>query len=162
MGSGPGVEKTPLAISEVEWSVCGNSGYYSAFVYVWNFPKKYIFLKGHFFSHVYNSLVLRFYLFEKERERMGGEAEGEGENLKQTPCWAWSPMQGSILWPWDHDLNQKLRVRRSTDWATQAPLMLITYLTVHTIGHCLAIVVFFESTIFFTSCHLTSLESLNL
>ena len=35
---------------------------------------------------------------------MGRGAEGERD--KQTPCWAWSPIWGSIPGPWNHDLNQ--------------------------------------------------------
>ena len=38
--------------------------------------------------------------------RVGIGADGEGENLKETLYWAWSPWRGSIPRPWDCDLNQ--------------------------------------------------------
>ena len=47
------------------------------------------------------------YLFlerERVRERMSKRGRGK-ENLKQTPCWVWSPIQCSRAWPWDHNLN---------------------------------------------------------
>ena len=52
---------------------------------------------------------------ERERERARAslswrKGEKEKENLKQAPRSAQSLTQGSILWPWDHDLswNQEL------------------------------------------------------
>lgn len=43
--------------------------------------------------------MLKIYFFEREREsrllpKEGGGRERESENPKQTPCWAWSPLQG--------------------------------------------------------------------
>ena len=51
----------------------------------------------------------------------GGGAEGERENLKQTPYWAQSPYRGLSprtlrSWP-----EPQLRVRCFKDWATQEP-----------------------------------------
>ena len=43
-------------------------------------------------------------LREREREREWGRGR-ERENLRLTLHLAWSVMQGSISWPWDHDLN---------------------------------------------------------
>ena len=52
------------------------------------------------------------YLLERERESEHKWWEGQKwrENLKHTPCWAWSLTQGLISWLWDHDLswNQEL------------------------------------------------------
>ena len=51
----------------------------------------------------------KFLIFERERERereRAGERGRDRENPKQTPCSAQSLMWGSILQPWDHDLNQ--------------------------------------------------------
>ena len=55
-------------------------------------------------------LIHIFLILERERKNMrAGERErgrgGERENPKQ----AWSPMQGSILGPWDPDLSQKIK-----------------------------------------------------
>lgn len=36
----------------------------------------------------------------------GAEIEREGEDLKQTSHWMWSPTQGLILGPWYHELSQ--------------------------------------------------------
>ena len=51
------------------------------------------------------------YLFDRERdsqrEREHKQGEWEREREKQTPCWAGSPMWGSIPDPWDHDLSQR-------------------------------------------------------
>ena len=63
----------------------------------------------------------KIYLLIWERERMCKQAEGEGETLKQTPCWAWSPNAGPdpmTLRSWS---ELKSRVGCSADWATQAP-----------------------------------------
>lgn len=48
----------------------------------------------------------------------GGEGRAEGKNLKQTPCWAWNLMQGSISWPWDHDL---MKNQKSDAWLPEPP-----------------------------------------
>ena len=50
-------------------------------------------------------LKIYLYLFMIERER-------EGKNLKQTPRWGWSPKQGLISSPWDHDLSQNQESNR--------------------------------------------------
>ena len=57
--------------------------------------------------------IYLFYLFwerEREREDMSeaerGRGWGRGNNLKQTPQWAWSPMWGLISQLWDHELSQ--------------------------------------------------------
>ena len=47
-------------------------------------------------------LRLRFYLFIKKKNTHIGR-RGEGENLKWIHCWAQSPTQSSIPWPWDND-----------------------------------------------------------
>lgn len=58
-------------------------------------------------------LLKRFIIWKKESERAGFlSSEGRGrerEILKQTPHWAQSPTEGSIIWPWEHYLsrNQK-------------------------------------------------------
>ena len=57
----------------------------------------------HFIFFLFFSFVkdLRIY-FEKESDHgWESQKEGQRENLKQTPCWAW-------IWTssWDHDLNQ--------------------------------------------------------
>jgi len=51
---------------------------------------------------------LRFYLFERKRERENEQGDGkrEGPRDKQTPHWAGSPMRGSIPGPQDHDPSQ--------------------------------------------------------
>ena len=56
-------------------------------------------------SNLNHSLTLKkFISLRGEREyRWEGQAERERENLKQSPCWAQSPMRGSIPWPWDHN-----------------------------------------------------------
>lgn len=46
-----------------------------------------------------------FILFILERAPVGGGATG-GKNLKHTPRWAWSPMQGLVSWPWDNNVSQ--------------------------------------------------------
>ena len=55
-------------------------------------------------------LLLKNFLLERVREQARASKErsrGRGrENLKQTPHWVWSPMRGSNLWPWNHDLSQ--------------------------------------------------------
>ena len=66
---------------------------------------------------------LDFYLFVLEREnahaQVGGEAEGEGESQADSVL---------SLTLGDHDVSWK-QVRRLTDWATQASLMLyLSYL----------------------------------
>ena len=64
-----------------------------------------------YYKYEVNLVFVKIYLFiwERERERVydreGQRGEGERENLRQTPYWAWNPMQGSISPPWDHDLN---------------------------------------------------------
>ena len=85
----------------------------------------------HFLVIVNNATInirvhISFYVFnfnlgewEREREReavrkMGKGREGEWqkqrhterEKLKQASCWAQSLTQGSIQWPWDHNLSQ--------------------------------------------------------
>ena len=59
------------------------------------------FLNG--FSLFWNTTVFLF-VFKREWEQ---------ENLKQAPYSAWTPMRGSILRPWDHDLswNQELETQ---------------------------------------------------
>ena len=61
--------------------------------------------------------IFYFYLFfirRRGRVSKGGE-EGEGENPKQAPRLARSPMQGSTLQRWDHDLswNQELDAQQT-------------------------------------------------
>ena len=79
------------------------------------------------------------YLRERERNSMAasqsehgergwnsGESQREEREIhQQTPCWTWSPPQGSVsqpLRPWP---EWQSRVRCLTDWATQAPLVLL-------------------------------------
>ena len=62
--------------------------------------------KNHLFS----------YLFERKREREHEMGEGQRERKKQTPCWAGSLIQGSILGPRGHE------GRYLTYWATQVTL----------------------------------------
>ena len=35
-----------------------------------------------------------------------GEGQRERENIKQATCSSWRQSQGSILQPWDHEMNQ--------------------------------------------------------
>lgn len=52
------------------------------------------------------SFFLKIYLFIfRERKRVEGRGTGR-KNLKQTPHWAWNPMQGLISQPWDCDLSR--------------------------------------------------------
>ena len=55
------------------------------------------------------SIYVDVYLFILERQSawVNTWAEGEWENLKQTPCWVWSPTRGSISQPQDHDQSWK-------------------------------------------------------
>ena len=63
-------------------------------------------------------IFLRFsYLFERE-----GESQRE-RIPKQTAHWAQNPMQGSITWPMRSWPDPKPSARRSTNWATRAPLL---------------------------------------
>ena len=63
------------------------------------------------------SAVLKIQLFERQTESRHEQGE------KQTPSWAPGALhKGLISWFLDHDLVLKPRVRRSTNWATQAPL----------------------------------------
>ena len=64
-------------------------------------------------------------IFILERERSGGWAKGEGKNLKQIPCWAGSPKQGSTSWPW---VMTWAEIKNWTlNWDTQAPLKLLCF-----------------------------------
>ena len=57
---------------------------------------------------------------------MWGEAGGEEiENVKQTPHWAQSLMQGLIPLFWDHDMSQNQELDSLTDWATQASQIIL-------------------------------------
>ena len=49
-------------------------------------------------------LIFNLYFRERVHEQ-GRGAWRERKNLKQAPCLAQIPMQGSIPPPWDHDLN---------------------------------------------------------
>ena len=65
------------------------------------------FLMDHWIQ--FANMLFKIYLFILERKRAWvGGAEGEGENLKQTPQWVQSWMQGPISWsqPGDHDPSQ--------------------------------------------------------
>ena len=44
-----------------------------------------------------------FFILDRERALVGERARGR---KIEAPCSAWSPMQGSIPQPWDHDLSQ--------------------------------------------------------
>ena len=78
----------------------------------------------------------KVYLFTWERESTERRARGreERENLKQTPCWAQRPMQGSISGFWDCNPDimtlkswpdPKSGVQCLTNWATQVPLNIL-------------------------------------
>ena len=58
---------------------------------------------------VFNYFLFFFNFRESERESTCAHEwereEGERENSKQAPCLAWSPTQGLIPQPWDHDLS---------------------------------------------------------
>ena len=62
------------------------------------------------------------YLFEREKKvcMNGGECQRERGKEKQTPCWSWSPMQGSIPESWDHDLSQRLTLNQ---WSHLTPVL---------------------------------------
>ena len=68
---------------------------------------------------VYTLMILKFIYFEKERTWVG---EWQRENPTQAPCCQCRAQFGARshepirLWP-----ESKSRVRRFTDWATQAP-----------------------------------------
>ena len=69
-------------------------------------------------------LILYLFTWERLRAQAGGAAERERE--KQAPCWAGSPMRGSIPGPWDHDLNW----RKTLNWQNHpaaAPWSLLKY-----------------------------------
>ena len=53
-------------------------------------------------------------------KRASRGAEGEGENSRL--CWAQSPKQRLIPWPWDHDLSWN-QVWHLTDWVTEVALL---------------------------------------
>lgn len=69
---------------------------------------------------------LKIHLFILESERvcvLGGRSRGRGrKSLMWSPCWTWSPRQGSIPRPCDHDLCWNW-VRCPTVHATQMPLI---------------------------------------
>ena len=63
----------------------------------------------YFFCDLFLLIHLFFLFLEREREKArarGRQGRGERKNLKQVPCPAQSAMQGSIPWPWDHNLSQ--------------------------------------------------------
>jgi len=65
--------------------------------------------------------ILFIYLSEREREREQGKEQRQRD--KQTPCWAWSLLWGSISRPHNPEIMTwtKIKSQCSTDWATQAP-----------------------------------------
>ena len=48
--------------------------------------------------------LMIYLLFEREHGEEE-QREREREKLKPTSHWMWSPVQGWISWPWDHDLS---------------------------------------------------------
>ena len=66
------------------------------------------------------------YFWDREKQGMnGGGAEREGDPESEAGPWFWAvstePDAGFILT--DRDAMTRAEVRRSTDWATQAPLL---------------------------------------
>lgn len=65
---------------------------------------------SYFLCRGFPSLYLKkyfIYLFERGRESTSRGSRRQREREKQVPHWAGSPMQGSNLRPWDHDLSQR-------------------------------------------------------
>ena len=81
-------------------------------VQLWFFQEMYILKEIHnnwdtLYIHTYMYVYILYVYTIWEGERAWAGAEGEGENLEQSPHWAQSLMQGLISQPWDHDLSQK-------------------------------------------------------
>ena len=61
----------------------------------------------------HNGLIMQFiffkvlFIFLTERERTHRQSSKQREREKQAPRWAESPIWGSILGSWDHDLSQR-------------------------------------------------------
>ena len=53
-------------------------------------------------------------------------AEGERENLKQAPHAAWSPTQGLISQPWDHDPSQNQELSAQPTEPSRCPKTLLS------------------------------------
>ena len=49
------------------------------------------------------------FIWEREREQAREHKQGQRERRKLTPCWTgtWSPTQGTVSGPWDHELAQR-------------------------------------------------------
>ena len=114
--------KLNLYISYYHWGVVSLSMFEGAFIYL--FVNNPVFFK----CNVY------WFLREREREREcvrrgGAERERETKNPKQAPGSELSPQPDAGLKHMDHEIMTWAEVRRSTDWATQAPL------SVHNLNH---------------------------
>ena len=74
---------------------------------------------------------LRFYLFERKRERgrgVAGVGSVQKEREKQAPRWAESPMQGSIPYE-DPGIMTWYENRCLTNWATQVPINMLSFIS---------------------------------
>jgi len=60
---------------------------------------------GLYYNKVYSLVIIYLFIYLRVGRGRGRRREREKENLKQAPCPAWSPTQGSTSQPWDHDLS---------------------------------------------------------
>lgn len=79
-------------------------------------------------NHFFQKGFLSFFLWERERMQVcewGGGVKGDGENLKQTQGWVWSPTWsstlGSISRPWDGVLSRNQVTNQLSHPGTQHP-----------------------------------------
>ena len=65
------------------------------------------------------------YFWDRERQSMNGEGQREGDTESETGSrlWAVSTEPDAGLALMDHEIVTWAEVVRSTDWATQAPLL---------------------------------------
>lgn len=61
-------------------------------------------------------------LLMRETEDESGRDMVTGESDKQTPCWARSPIWGTISQPWDHELSQNQELDASPNAPPRCPL----------------------------------------
>ena len=84
-------------------------------------------------------LIFKFYFRERDH-KLGRGTEEKGQNLKQTPYSAQSPTQGSIPWPWDHDLSWNQELDSQPTEPLRQPCL--TYLLLFFFKKCIYILLF--------------------
>ena len=84
-----------------------------------------------YFSFFLLIFFLNIYFWDRERQSMsrgGSEREGDTESEAGSRLWAVSTEPDMGLEPTDRETMAWAEVRRSTDWATQAPQYVFFYL----------------------------------